>query len=317
MEQMILALFSGAAIALLTAIVTKSNADKKNAIENITQERKKWRDDLRGATVALRRYFENKDRFCSKGNTTDGKENGGIVFHSAAEAKAFFEVRLNLDDPEDVYLMTKLCRLNHLDQKVKPNKQKIEQNLLLFEKGMSHNLKFDWERAKKEVKGKGTLTWILITATLLILNNCQGCFEESDSNYKSKKENISQAKCYAVDNSKNSNFSPIPYKISFSQMECDQRNPVDVEISEMKSERSIDILYKYKSQINKALICILFYLFIILLNNLRRYFSNVNFEWLDKLKCKPIKNLLEYTPRTKLRRNESRSSKGKTSSEKM
>ena len=42
MEQIILALFSGAAITLLTAFITKSTADKKNAIENITQERPKW-----------------------------------------------------------------------------------------------------------------------------------------------------------------------------------------------------------------------------------------------------------------------------------
>lgn len=171
MEQVILALFSGAAITLLTTIVAKSTADKKNAIENITQERKKWRDDLRGATIALRRYFENKDRFCNKGNETDGKENCGVVFHSAAEAKAFFEVRLNLGDPEDCKLMAILDRLvTHDCSSRKPTFQKweaeskengletekivVEDLLAHYEEGMSHNLKYDWERAKKESSAK-------------------------------------------------------------------------------------------------------------------------------------------------------------------
>ena len=164
LETIIAAAITGVLASLVTAFVNKSTADKKNAIENITQERKKWRDDLRGATVALRRYFENKDRFCSKGNTTDGKENCGIVFHSAAEAKAFFEVRFNLGDPEDKKLVT------HDDECLKPTFQKweaeskknglkteklvVEDLLTHYEEGMSHNLKYDWERAKNESSAK-------------------------------------------------------------------------------------------------------------------------------------------------------------------
>ncbi|MDY5030201.1 hypothetical protein [Hallerella succinigenes] len=170
MEQVILALFSGAAITLLTTIVAKSTADKKNAIENITQERKKWRDDLRGATVALRRYFENKDRPFYREKPVK-KPFGKIVFHSAAEAKAFFEVRLNLGDPEDCKLMAILDRLvTHDCSSRKPTFQKweavckkngfetekmLEEDLLAhFEEGMSHNLKCDWERAKNESSAK-------------------------------------------------------------------------------------------------------------------------------------------------------------------
>ena len=170
MEQVILALFSGAAITLLTTIVAKSTADKKNAIENITQERKKWRDDLRGATIALRRYFENKDRPFYREKPVK-KPFGKIVFHSAAEAKAFFEVRLNLGDPEDKKLMAILDRLvTHDDESLMPTFQKweavckkngfeiekmLEEDLLArFEEGMSHNLKYDWERAKKESSAK-------------------------------------------------------------------------------------------------------------------------------------------------------------------
>ena len=171
LETIIVAAITGVLASLVTAFVNKSTADKKNAIENITQERKKWRDDLRGATIALRRYFENKDRFCNKGNETDGKENCGIVFHSAAEAKAFFEVRLNLGDPEDCKLMAILDRLvTHDCSSRKPTFQKweavckengfetekmLEEDLLAhFEEGMSHNLKCDWERAKNESSAK-------------------------------------------------------------------------------------------------------------------------------------------------------------------
>lgn len=180
METEITAALIGIASALITAFITKSTADKKNAIENITQERKNWRDDLRGATIALRRYFENKG-----GGSTDGKENCGIVFHSAAEAKAFFEVRLNLGDSEDCKLMAILDRLvTHDCSSRKPTFQKWEAEskengletekmlvvdlLAHFEEGMSHNLKYDWERAKKEIQSNGLMRYFTFFVALLI-----------------------------------------------------------------------------------------------------------------------------------------------------
>lgn len=170
LETIIVAAITGVLASLVTAFVNKSTADKKNAIENITQERKKWRDDLRGATIALRRYFENKDRPFYREKPVK-KPFGKIVFHSAAEAKAFFEVRLNLGDPEDCKLMAILDRLvTHNCSSRKPTFQKweavckkkgfetekmLEEDLLAhFEEGMSHNLKYDWERAKNESSAK-------------------------------------------------------------------------------------------------------------------------------------------------------------------
>ncbi len=41
METIVAALITGVLASLITAVFTKSTADKKNAIENITQERKK------------------------------------------------------------------------------------------------------------------------------------------------------------------------------------------------------------------------------------------------------------------------------------
>jgi len=126
LETIIVAAITGVLASLVTAFVNKSTADKKNAIENITQERKKWRDDLRGATIALRRYFENKDRPFYREKPVK-KPFGKIVFHSAAEAKAFFEVRLNLGDPEDCKLMAILDRLvTHNCSSRKPTFQKWE-----------------------------------------------------------------------------------------------------------------------------------------------------------------------------------------------
>jgi hypothetical protein len=126
LETIIVAAITGVLASLVTAFVNKSTADKKNAIENITQERKKWRDDLRGATIALRRYFENKDRPFYREKPVK-KPFGKIVFHSAAEAKAFFEVRLNLGDPEDCKLKAILDRLvTHNCSSRKPTFQKWE-----------------------------------------------------------------------------------------------------------------------------------------------------------------------------------------------
>ena len=183
MNSEITAALIGIVSALITAFITKSTADKKTAIENITQERKKWRDDLRGATIALRRYFENKDRFCNKGNETDGKENCGIVFHSAAEAKAFFEVRLNLSDKEDCKLMAILDMLAHKDAAATyelslqwkdyrfwgdGEKISVMKLLAYFEEGMSHNLKYDWERAKTEVQSDGLMRYFIFFVALLV-----------------------------------------------------------------------------------------------------------------------------------------------------
>ena len=205
METIVAALITGVLASLITAVFTKSTADKKNAIENITQERKKWRDDLRGATVALRRYFENKDRFCSKGNATDGKENCGIVFHSAAEAKAFFEVRLNLSDKEDCKLMAILDMLAHKDASTtyELSSQWVDYRfwgdgenisvmelLAYFEEGMSHNLKYDWERAKREVNGKGLIKWIAVIVALLAISFCHAKSDSLNNELPLKSESI-------------------------------------------------------------------------------------------------------------------------------
>lgn len=182
LETIIAAAITGVLASLVTAFVNKSTADKKNAIENITQERKKWRDDLRGATVALRRYFENKKRFWSKGNDVNSKETNGIVFYSAAEAVTFFEIRLNLNDENDCILMKILDKLVALEDSCNADKREscfkdvdfetdtknLNELLVCFEEGMSHNLKYDWERAKTEVQSDGLMRYFIFFVALLV-----------------------------------------------------------------------------------------------------------------------------------------------------
>ena len=101
MNSEITAALIGIVSALITAFITKSTADKKNAIENITQERKKWRDDLRGATVALRRCVEASLRTQESSKSLECDAQNDISFLSVSEARAFFVTRLNPFDPED------------------------------------------------------------------------------------------------------------------------------------------------------------------------------------------------------------------------
>ncbi|MBR4915716.1 MAG: hypothetical protein IKZ45_01360 [Fibrobacter sp.] len=191
MNSEITAALIGIVSALITAFITKSNADKKNAIENITQERKKWRDDMRGATVALRRCVELSLRTQESNKSPENDSKNRISFLSISEAKAFFITRLNPTDPEDSNILN---ILENIIKRVDSTKQGIfskskreclhccQPNLYLvsddnsdllcllcqFEESMSVLLKYDWERAKCEVYGHSWIKW-LITGILVSL----------------------------------------------------------------------------------------------------------------------------------------------------
>lgn len=203
MEQTILALFSGAAITLLTAFITKSTADKKIAIENITKERKKWRDDMRAATVALRRCVEATLRKEVNISSTVKESKKCISFLSVSEARAFFVTRLNPLDPEDsniLYILKKIikkasstpneffsrsqgeclhcCQSNlYLDC---DDNDELLCLLCQFEQAMSVLLKYDWERAKREVYGRSWIKWltagILVSLSLYLLKDVKNEF---------------------------------------------------------------------------------------------------------------------------------------------
>lgn len=134
LETIIVAAITGVLASLVTAFVNKSTADKKNAIENITQERKKWRDDLRAAAVEVRRLSQGEDTL----KKIPEEKLGKMRIYSLEEAYSYFEIRLNPDDPADNEILSSL-----------KNK-----DIDLFEKQVAALLKHDWERAKKEASAR-------------------------------------------------------------------------------------------------------------------------------------------------------------------
>ena len=185
LETIIAAAITGVLASLVTAFVNKSTADKKNAIENITQERKKWRDDMRAATVALRRCVEAALRTQESSKSLENDTKNDISFLSVSEARAFFVTRLNPFDPEDSNILN---ILENIIKKVNSTKKEsssksqreclhcCQSNLYLdsadngdllcilcqFEEAISFLLKYDWERAKREVYGHSWIKWLII-----------------------------------------------------------------------------------------------------------------------------------------------------------
>lgn len=137
LETIIVAAITGVLASLVTAFVNKSTADKKNAIENITQERKKWRDDIRTATLDVRRLSQNKEML----EKIPKEKVSKMRIISLEEACSYFEIRLNPNDSADNDILRSL-----------KNK-----NIDLFEKQVAALLKYDWDRAKKEVSAKSHL----------------------------------------------------------------------------------------------------------------------------------------------------------------
>lgn len=321
MEQVILTLFSGAAVALITAFVTLSTADKKNAVENITQERKKWRDDLRAATIALRRYFENKNRaYFNKELAT--KSVGKIIFYSAAEAKAFFEIRLNLGDPEDEKLLAILDRLvTHDCASRKPSIQKwepgedankdsdfktkdlvVEDLLAYFEEGMSYNLKHDWERAKKEVRGNNWLIRFLLVIVVVLLVFGFGfvsCNDNVPDSKKNLKQNVSAVECISCNENEIDN-PPIPYKMSLPQVKCVKVYLIteqNVEVSDGFSKND-----RWSSFGEKIFLCAVACFILVLFNKMVEFLENLTYEKMKESESKWIKCYVKYPIRKKLRR---------------
>ncbi len=130
--------------SLLTGIVTslfiKFSKDKDNKLQYITNDRKKWRDELRIATLELRKLYGNKQ------NNSQNLENADISFKSYSEIKTFFQVRLNPCDEED----NKILKL--FDDLINSESLGSDDKVKKIEKAIASLLKFDWERAKKEAK---------------------------------------------------------------------------------------------------------------------------------------------------------------------
>lgn len=124
-----LVLGSGVVSSLLTSFFQKLQSDKNIKIENITKERRDWRDKIRDLTKEVNDYF-----YANK-------------FEEIKPLISAFEIRLNpIDkDKEDQEIINILYLISKL-------KFKEEEKIDEFNKRIALLLKHDWERVKKELK---------------------------------------------------------------------------------------------------------------------------------------------------------------------
>lgn len=141
-----LVLGSSVVSAFVTRFFIKLGADKKIRIENITQERKEWRDRIRELTVELTEAFDARDR-------------AGI-----RKVEAELIVRLNPEDQEDLKIIQMLPELYS---------SWSEKLLRRVCDHLAYLLKHDWERAKKEVSG-GLSAFGLLLATIFVTISAVG-----------------------------------------------------------------------------------------------------------------------------------------------
>ncbi|MEY8201286.1 MAG: hypothetical protein RPS47_18770 [Colwellia sp.] len=137
---------SGVIAAFVTALFSKMVLDKKIRIENITNDRKEWREKIRNLTIEVVKAYQEKDK------------------NEMQRLKAEFAIRLNPDDSDDQYI---LCSLNSI-YRVVWNEYSLER----FCKGIACLLKHDWDRSKKESTIKAspqTLAMATLAAGLIFL----------------------------------------------------------------------------------------------------------------------------------------------------
>lgn len=123
-ETLLVSLFSGFAGSLITASITKSINEKNQKLKYVTEERQKWRAEIREETTKLA-----KNLFYNESNNESELER----------IKAFFKIRLNPIDDYDKDIIKKLENINR-------------DTINDFVLKISCLLKHDWERAKKEAK---------------------------------------------------------------------------------------------------------------------------------------------------------------------
>lgn len=104
------------------------NAERKILIENITQERAKWREKIRTKAIEVHKAAVKGDRVW------------------LAELKLAFATSLHPYDPEDNLILDVIERLKN----EKDRDAKLEE----FSDRLSLLLKHDWQRAKQEAEPK-------------------------------------------------------------------------------------------------------------------------------------------------------------------
>ena len=148
-------IFTGVAAALVTAWFAKSSDDKKNSLTYITDERRKWRTEIRLRTEKIVGIVENLKK--------DSADSENLI--ELKKSRAFFEIRLNPIDKEDQAILQTLKDI------ADGQYDKLEE----FQDRIARLLKHDWERSKTEVNNKGKRLFIIMslvfTAIVCALSN--------------------------------------------------------------------------------------------------------------------------------------------------
>lgn len=162
-------IFTGVAAALVTVWFAKSSDDKKNSLTYITDERRKWREEIRKETEKVVEII---------GNIFQNSNKHEETLLNLQKSIAFFETRLNPFDEEDNTILEVLRSFlpSHTEQKdTSKNESEKEPDYLKkleeFQTRIALLLKHDWERSKTEVNNKGKVTFILFTTLLCTFRN--------------------------------------------------------------------------------------------------------------------------------------------------
>lgn len=123
-------LTSAVVAALVGGYVSLVNSERKIQIENVTQERAKWREQIRVNAIKVSQ--------AANSTTIEGKKC------SLIELRMVFELLLNPHDPEDVAILKCIEALADCKEPA--------MRLPELSKRLALLLKHDWERAKREAK---------------------------------------------------------------------------------------------------------------------------------------------------------------------
>lgn len=160
-KDIITIIFSSTLITtVITTIFNLFTNKKKDAIENITKERKTWRDELRQISL---RIYESKSSKELK--TAINQLKVRINAYGIATNSIFDDTHIW----EDIH---KLESTNNMTPKDFEDTKKKFVNLI------SCSLKYDWERSKAEIKGNGcTRVEIISLAVSFILYSAKHFFD--------------------------------------------------------------------------------------------------------------------------------------------
>lgn len=140
MEQISIVLSSTVISAVITVIFNFLTNYKKNQIENITQERKSWRDNIRELSSQI-------------SNTNDINELLHIIDKLKVRINAF-----GITDPNDYKNDGHIWKIIRQFESIKSTHTVKEIEILKIQliESLSCLLKYDWDRSKKEIQGNKT-----------------------------------------------------------------------------------------------------------------------------------------------------------------